>query len=301
MAIERALPSCFDRRVAQVPDRGVLIVATDLQGNHRDYHALKQVYFAEKAAGNDPILVLCGDLVHGPHPAMNLPGAWPDYLGTPYVDESARLLIDFERFTRTERAFAVLGNHEHAHIGGPVVPKFHPDEAAVLDRALGPDRERMHAFLRTWPLIAPTSCGAALLHGAPGATAPDRAAFEQLTYAGYEHVRINDMYRHDVLGALLWCRMARPEQAQAFLAAVGFDAPQTFAAFGHDVVREGWECTGAEQICFSTSYGLFDERKVYLRLDLSARYADVTALRVGHEIRHLYPSSELGDAERLTP
>lgn len=288
--MSRALPHCFDRKVARLPDRGVLIVATDLQGNFDDYAQLKAIYFAEKAAGNAPILALCGDLVHGPDPAMNAPGCWPDYLGTAYVDESARLLLDFEQFTRTERGFSVLGNHEHAHIGGPVVPKFYPDEAAVLDAALGADRDRMHAFLRTWPLVAVTRCGAVLLHGAPGGTAPNLTAFEALDYAGYERVSIQRMYKHDAVGALLWSRMASPKQARAFLTATQIgNQINTFAAFGHDVVRAGWDCTGAEQICVSTSFGLFDRDKVYLRLDLSARYSGADALRPGVEIRRLYP------------
>lgn len=288
----RALPACFDVRVARLPATGVLLVATDLQGNYQDYQALKRLYFAEKAAGNAPVLALCGDLVHGPHPALNAPGAWPDYLGTPYVDESARLLLDFEAFSRTERAIAVLGNHEHAHIGGPVVPKFYPDEALVLDRALGPAREAMHAFLRTWPLIAVGPCGVVLTHGAPGGTEPDLAAFERLDYAGYEAVSINQMYRHDTVGALLWSRMASPEQARALLAATRLDdTPNAFVAFGHDVVHEGWERTGREQICVSTSYGLFDRDKVYLRLALDRRYTSALDLRPEHEIRRLYPEA----------
>ena len=60
-------------------------------------------------------------------------------------------------------------------------------------------------------------------------------------------------------------------------------------AFGHDVVAEGYEKLGAEQICFSTSYGLDNARKVYLRLELSTRYHSVGDLREGIEIKKLYP------------
>lgn len=286
----RALPDCFDRKVARLPNHGVLIVSTDLQGNFNDYEALKAIYFAEKAAGNAPVLAFVGDMVHGPHPDMK--ESWPDFLGTPYIDESARLLLDFELFTRTERAFSLLGNHEHAHIGGPVVPKFHRDEAAVLDAALGPEKARMHAFLQTFPLIAVGRCGVALTHGAPGATEPDLPTFESLRYAGYQHHPLKYMHKVDTLGALLWCRSATPAQAQAFLKATSLDQkPNAFVAFGHDVVREGWERTGADQVCFSTSYGLFDRDKVYLRLDLSHRYQSAHDLTPGVEIRPLYPEA----------
>jgi hypothetical protein len=280
----------WDRRCARLPNRGVLLYATDLQGSLKDYERMKALYAIEEAAGNDPILAFCGDLVHGPSPDMHEPGEWPDYLGTPYRDESATLLRDFESFTKTARAFSLLGNHEHAHIGGPVVPKFYPDEAAVLDEALGADRPRMHAFLRTFPLLAVSECGAVLTHGAPRATEPDLASFERLAYAGYERVNINDMYCTDTVGALLWSRGASEEQARALLKATAINSrANAFVAYGHDVVREGFELIGDSQICFSTSYALFDERKVYLRLDLAAKYSSVHDLRVGHEILPLWP------------
>ena len=282
----RALP-VWDRRVARLPEAGVLLYATDLQGNLGDYEALKAVYAAEAAAGNDPILAFCGDLVHGPSPDLQAPGAWLEHLGTRYVDESAALLRDFERFTRTERAFSLLGNHEHAHIGGPVVPKFHPDEAAVLDAALGADAPRLHDFMRSFPLVAITPCGVVLTHGAPGATEASLADFEGLDYAGYTQVSINDMHRHDTLGALLWCRMASEADARGLLSVCGFE--EGVVAFGHDVVREGWIAESPSQLCLSTSYGLFDRDKVYLRLELAGRYRSAADLRRGVEIRRLYP------------
>jgi hypothetical protein len=286
---ERALPGAWDRRVARLPGHGVLIVATDLQGNRGDYEALKAVYAAEEAAGNAPVLAFCGDLVHGPSPDLNEPGHWPEHLGTPYVDESADLIRDFEAWTRTHRAFSLLGNHEHAHIGGPVVPKFYDDEAAVLDAALGADKERIHAFLRSFPLIAVAPCGVVLTHGAPARTEPDLAAFEHLRYEGYASVSIHQMYERDTLAALLWARSAPPRAARALLEATSLDGrPNAFVAFGHDIVHEGWEISGSEQICVSTSFGLYDRDKVYLRLDLSHRYRSALELRAGAEIRFLY-------------
>lgn len=289
----RALPACFDRKVARLPTRGTLLFATDLQGNMADFERLMAIYAAEETAGHHPILALCGDVVHGPSPDLNQPGAWPDHLGTPYVDRSAALIRAVEAQSRTHRIFSLMGNHEHAHVGGPVVPKFWPDEAAVLDAAMGPDKAALHAFLRRWPLIATSPAGVVLTHGAPGVAADllpkILADFEALDYAGYEAVSINHMYRRDALAALLWCRMASEEQAAALCRlAAPDDAPAAFVAYGHDVVREGYEAVGRHQICVSTSYGLFDRDKVYLRLDLGRRYRDVGDLREGHEIRRLY-------------
>jgi hypothetical protein len=270
----------WNRRLARLPGQGVLLVATDLQGNRRDYERMKELYAAEQ----DAILAFCGDLVHGPSPDMNEPGAWPDYLGTEYRDESAALVRDFEQWTRRERGFSLLGNHEHAHIGGPVVPKFYEDEAAILDAALGDDRARIHEFFRAFPLLAVAPCGVVLTHAAPRATEDDPDAFEQLSYDGYEGVPIQSMYAQDTLGALLWSRSATPEEARALLDAVG----GALVVYGHDVVHEGYEKVGDEQLCLSTSYGVDDAYKFYVRLDLAARYASVHDLREGVEIRKLY-------------
>lgn len=282
-------PSVWDRRVARLPDQGVLLVCTDLQGNRDDYERMKDLYDREVAAGHDCTLVFLGDMVHGPSPEFHEPGAWPEHLGTPYFDRSADLILDFERYTRVERAFSILGNHEHAHIGGPVVPKFYPDEAAVLDEALGADRARVHAFLRTWPLVAVGRCGVVLTHGAPRGTEPDLDAFELLDYEGYRTIPLWAMYDAGTVGALLWARAASAEQARALLRATSVDgAPNAFVVYGHDVVQEGYARSGDEQVCVSTSFALFDEDKTYLRLDLGRRYRSAQELREGEEILRLY-------------
>lgn len=276
--------------MARLPDSGVLLFATDLQGNYGDYEALKAIYFAEKEAGNDPVLAFCGDLVHGPSPDLNEPGSWPEHLGTPYEDRSVAILHDFERFTRSENAFTLLGNHEHAHIGGPVVAKFYDDEAAILDADLGESREKMHSFMREFPLLAVGACGVVLTHAAPYASEPTLEAFESLKYDGYDEVEIGEMTLTDTLGALLWARAASRDQAKNLLEVTSVDGhPNAFVAYGHDVVQEGWETVGDEQICLSTSFGLYDRDKVYLRLDLSHRYRSARELRPGEEIRKLYP------------
>lgn len=282
----------FGRKAALLPDEGILLVATDLQGNLKDYEALKRIYFAEKERGTQPVLALCGDVVHGPNPRLNEPGGWPDYLGTEYRDQSREVILDLDEFTKKERAFTLLGNHEHAHIGGPIVSKFFPDEAAVLDHALGAEKLRIHALIRSLPLIAVSRSGIVLTHGAPAATERDLDAFERLRYDGYEQTPTAVMYSSDTVGRLLWARMASPRQAKELLKATRVsDTPNTICIFGHDVVHSGYDKIGKEQICVSTSYGLYDENKVYLRLDLKKRYENVKALKEGREILPLYPEA----------
>lgn len=275
-----------------LPERGTLIVATDLQGNFEDYAALKSIYEREAEAGNEPVLLLCGDLVHGPGEFFGEPSRWPEYLGTFYRDRSAELILDYERWIEQAQTVALLGNHEHAHIGGPVVSKFHADEAAVLDASLGQDAPRIHEMFRHFPLLAVAPCGAVFTHGAPRATEPDIASFERIDYQGFDEYAVNDMYEQGTLGALLWARWAEPEHARALLTAVHEgEGRHGFVAFGHDVVRDGYEKVGDEQICVSTSFGCHNRDKTYLRLELGGSYRSVHDLRDGHEILPLYPDA----------
>ena len=79
----------MSRRVVTLPDRGRLLVATDLQGNIRDFCAIERIFEEQRARNKDTILVITGDLVHGPELSQD---EWPDYLGTYYVGDSPGLL-----------------------------------------------------------------------------------------------------------------------------------------------------------------------------------------------------------------
>jgi hypothetical protein len=267
-----------------------LLVATDLHGNLEDYEALKAIYYQEKAAGGEPLLLFCGDMVHGPSPDLLKEGAWPDFLGDLYEDRSADLLRDYMRFAADEQTLCLLGNHEHAHIGGPRLQKFHEDEAAVLNDALGVDLPVAMAFWRRFPLIAIAPCGAVFCHASPRACEADLAAFERLSYAGFEDCALNEMHLQGSVGALLWSRSATDAQAKRLLT-ITSPPPErhAFVVFGHEVIDEGYEISGAYQLCLSTSFGLYREKKTYLRLDLSQRYRSVHDLREGIELCKLYP------------
>jgi hypothetical protein len=87
------------------------------------------------------------------------------------------------------------------------------------------------------------------------------------------------------VGKVLWARSATEAEARRFLKAT----KGTLSIYGHDVIPEGYEKVGDEQIIVSTSFGLYDSNKVYASLDLAARYRSVRDLRVGHELLPLYP------------
>jgi len=269
-------------RLLRLPASGRLLAATDIQGNLRDF--LRMLAHFEESP-EDSVLVFTGDLVHGPDEYTEQ--HWPDYLGTPYRDESpevVRLLMEAQA-RYPGRVHCLLGNHEHAHVGGPRTAKFHHDEARVLEERMGPEAvETMRALFRQLPLVAAAPNGIVLLHASPSAKLTRVEELESIELEGYAHMGIDEFFHIPVLGATLWSRMARPEQARAFLEPLG----GRIAIYGHDVVREGYEKVGDEQLCVSTSFALFDEHKVYVELELSQVYPDVHALRDGVELKKLH-------------
>lgn len=276
----------WNRKVAQLPDEGVLLVATDLQGNFRDYERMLELHEAALARG-PAVLAFCGDLVHGPSPDLHEPGAWPPHLGTPYVDESARLIRHFANHVVDAPVFSLMGNHEHSHVGGPVCPKFYDDEAKVLDEALGPDAPVIHDLLRQMPLLATSRAGIVLTHGAPRRTEPSIQAFEDLTWEGYRDLSLRRVFDVDTLGALLWSRGCTDADALALLE-VTTGRREGVVVHGHDVVRHGFAREGRHHVVVSTSFGLHDDDKVYVRVDLSERYHSTDDLREGIELLKLY-------------
>ncbi|MCB9639128.1 MAG: metallophosphoesterase [Myxococcales bacterium] len=277
------------RRVVFLPSDGVLFCATDLHGHLEDYLAMKALYLQSKAAGERPFLLFCGDMIHGPSKDMLEEGGWPDFLGDSYPDQSVEILTDYWDFAATERTLCLMGNHEHAHVGGPLLQKFHPDEAGYLDACLGKRLEQARSFWRALPLIAIAPCGVVFTHACPSESEACLADYEKISYEGFEGVSLRDMYHQGSLGALLWSRCATDKQARAFLDVVRAEGqPSNAVVFGHDIVRCGYEKSGPYQLCLSTSFGLHREKKRYLRLDLGQHYGSVDDLREGIEILELY-------------
>lgn len=238
-----------------------------------------------EASPEDTFLVFTGDLVHGPDPETE--ENWPDFLGTPYRDESPAVLGAFVEAQRRYpgRVYCLLGNHEHAHVGGPRTAKFHMDEAQVLEDRLGPvGTAALRGLFTQLPLVAVAPNGVVLLHAAPSANLQSVRELEEVELDGYAMWGIDDFFQASVLGPILWSRMARPEQARAFLKVLD----GRIAIFGHDVVREGYERVGDEQLCVSTSFALLDQDKTYVELDLATVYPNVHALREGTELKKLY-------------
>ena len=268
--------------VLRLPARGTLIIGTDLQGNLGDFQQLLRRF---EALGDDAQLVLTGDLVHGPD--SDTEGQWPDFLGTPYRDESPALIDAFMTAQRNApgRVHCLMGNHDHAHLGGPVTSKFHEDEAAQLEARLGTEGTvRWRSLAATFPLVVIAPCGVVMTHAAPGVSLERAEQLEGIAWDAYRGDSIATFFARPIIGPLLWARSASDEAVAQFLRVVG----GTVAVFGHDVVREGFARDGVQQVCVSTSFGLFDEHKLYVQVDLAGHYADAAAIREGVELKKLY-------------
>lgn len=273
-------------RVIRLPDKGRLLVCTDLQGCMRDYLRMVEVFEQTLVDCNgDAHLLFTGDLIHGPYIE---PDNWPDFLGEYYRDASGDLITAYAELAAKYpgRVHALLGNHEHGHVGGPHTAKFAPDEVLLLEHILGPDATaRMCATIRTFALAAVSSCGAIFTHGAPAAVINSIADLEAADVSGAGLANPLDLLDTPIVGKLLWARSATQAEARRFLSALR----GTMSIYGHDVVQSGFLTFGDEQIIVSTSFGLVDANKVYLLLDLGHRYRGVHDLRIGKEIRALYP------------
>lgn len=309
-------PALARPKLLSLPDRGRLLVAADLHGNLRDFLTLAERFERlSDRIGEDAQLLFLGDLIHGPYLP---PQAWQEaqspYLrGRPYRDESPALLLSFQLLCERHpgRVHTLLGNHEHAHLGGPRTALFAPDEVAALEQRLGIEASvQLTALLRGLPLCALAPCGILFSHAPPAADLRGPDDLEALDYRLWSvssaaarrlearslEARSGEARSGGGLGdgrkqaavrlaQSLWQQTLSPFKAQAVLAALSAQV----LVYGHTVVPEGHQTIGYEQLILSTSFGLLDEHKTLLELDLSATYLTVEDLRPGIELLPLYP------------
>ena len=135
-------PAVAVRRVLQLPDRGRLIVATDVQGNVADFDRVAAIFEDAAQSREGAYLVVTGDLVHGPGADRGASGpttSAPSTTATRRPCSSTRASLGARH---PGRVHYLLGNHEHAHVGGPVVVQVLPGRGAA---ARGAARRRGHA------------------------------------------------------------------------------------------------------------------------------------------------------------
>jgi hypothetical protein len=272
-------------RVRTLPNRGTLLVSTDLHGNGEDFRTLRALFLDTLAGDPHAHWVLLGDLVHGPNPEARArhpelydfeDESWPIVAGV--IDLLGR---------HPGQVHLVLGNHDHAHLGGPRTRKFYRDEAAHLEARLSPDQvAALRELFRSALLAVIAPCGLLLTHGSPGAELRSLDELDRITFP----LAPGDHEAHALVSSFLESYGQRAEVTAHLLETVSRAGPRVWlVVHGHDRDESGYFTEGGNQVC-PVLFGALRPHKRYLRLDLSASYTRVEDLREGEEVRRLYPS-----------
>lgn len=305
-------------KLLRLPASGRLLVVADLHGNLRDFLAVAAIFerLCETTAAGEVFLLFLGDLLHGPYlPREQWHSSEKDLpllRGRPYRDQSPAVLLGLSELMarHPRRVFMLLGNHEHAHIGGPRTSLFARDEAVALEQRLGVEASLwLASLLKGLPLWAISPCGVLFSHAAPSAEVARLEDLEAIDYRRYtmpgaspskESLRTRTTLPPEpsarLLGQLLWGSSLPPHKARELLPRIGAHV----AVYGHAVVPAGHQTIGDEQLILSSSFGMEDEKKRVLLIELSASYRSVADLRPDFEILPLYPRNA-GDTLARSP
>jgi hypothetical protein len=270
------------RRWRRLPGVGALMVSTDLHGNGDDFRRLRE-HFVELRKRGPAYWALLGDAVHAPDDRARR--REPDFYD--YPDESLAIVEGVLSLMkeRPDEVLYVLGNHDHAHVGGPRTRKFYSDEAAHLESTVGPEgTARLRQLFEPALLAAAAPCGVLLAHGSPD----DRlSSLDDLNDVSLSP-SANDAYRGHLLDTFLGSYGQSGEVTARLLQRVSMpDLRLTLVIHGHDRDEAGYFTEGGNQAC-PVLFGARRADKRFVVLDLAARYPDVTALREGIEIRRVH-------------
>ena len=279
-------------RFAWVEGPGEVIVVSDLHGNFRDFLRIVDLFEAR----DDLCLLFLGDLFHGPFLSEQDWAPHVDKLGDFYYDQSPALFRAYLKLSSAypDRVRAILGNHEHAHIGGPRVAKFTPDEAGTFEGCLTfEERAQLVESISTWPWVVGTDCGVAFTHGSPPPTDFD---LERLNSESPVVTNPQEWARPGaaLLSEWLWRRFSPLQDVHAFLSSLNAictdvswnRSPQRVVTYGHEPSPQGYQVQHEALFNLSSSFAMRRVKKTYLSLSLQETYQDAFALR--EQIRPLY-------------
>jgi hypothetical protein len=280
------MPGFKHPRVLFLPSKGKLLVNTDLHGNGDDFRRLRGLFLDLTSREPQTHWVILGDIVHGPNAQIR---AYKPTLYD-YEDESwpiAQGIVELRR-RFPGRVHYVLGNHDYAHIGGPITSKFYPDEAAHLEAGLAEDqRAELHRLFREALLAVVAPCGLFLTHGSPSDTLRRLEDLNDIPLPPDPA----DVYGETVVTSFLTCYGQRGEVAQRLLQTVSRSGPQVcLVVHGHDKDEKGYFTEGGNQLC-PVIFGAPRANKRYLVFDLAACYRSLADVREGQEIRRLHEAS----------
>lgn len=265
------------------PDRGTLIVSTDMHGNAEDFAALRGRFLAARAAEPETYWAILGDSVHGPSPEAR--ERRPELYD--YEDESAAIVLGILALQaeHPDRVVYVLGNHDHGHIGGPHPAKFYPDEVVALERRCTAEQlAGMQRLFSQAVLAAAAPCGVLLAHGCPDDHLVRFADLEEVRWSRAE----NDLYRRHLLDTFTRSYGQSEAVVSRLLKVVSETVPVTLVIHGHDRDEAGFFVASGAQVLCPVLFGAPRGEKRFVVLDLAARYASAAELRDGVEILRLH-------------
>ncbi len=271
------------KRSLVLPDRGTLLVSTDLHGNLEDFLALEARAEAAWRAGDDLHWALLGDLVHGPDDRARQ--QMPDLYDS---DDESPALIDrlFELKQRQpQRVHVVLGNHDVGHLGFPHTSKFHPDEVEALEVRLSSTQlERMRSLFSTGLLVLVAPCGLLLSHGVPGDALTSLSLLDGVLPPTKDQ---NERFR--AVNELLWSYGQSAPIAASMLERISDEVGHRLRVIvhGHDRDQAGWYIEGDNQVQ-PVIFGAPRENKRFLEVDLSRPVQSCRHLE-SDMLRHLHP------------
>lgn len=263
-----------------LPAAGTVLVSADLHGNGGDFDRLRAGF---ERGPSDRHWVILGDIVHGPNDIARR--RRPDLYD--YDDESGRIALEIlalkERYPG--RVHFVLGNHDWAHIGGPVTAKFWPNEASYLESWAEPAAvAAMRSLFVSALLCVIAPCGALLCHASPG-RAP--TSLEELD--GIELGEALAPRQHRIVEEFTGPYEQTEADCRRFLHAMSqlCGHKLTMVIHGHDRHESGWIVRNDTQAS-PVLFGAPRSHRRIIVLDLDTHYGSVRDLREGHDVVHLW-------------
>lgn len=252
--------------IVQFGGAGQLVVTGDMHGNLRNFDKLQRFCVLEQSPARS---VLLHELIHA------------EIHGFEERDHSIDLLLEAAQWKCDfpDQVFMMQSNHELAQLlkqeitkgGRSVLADF---AAGVEDRfgAGAPEiLEAVDQYVAALPLAARTANGVIITHSLPD---PMRLSPLNYDFSVFERrpLTAEDVAPGGPAYDLVWGRFHRPQEAQAFAAAMG----ARFCIVGHTPQESGYATIGPLIILASDhNHGCF------LPIDLSREYSDVRALETG--------------------
>ena len=261
------------------------MVSTDLHGNWDDFAALRTHFERRVSAKRKTHWVLLGDSVHGP----SEPSRSRDPEIYDFEDSSWAIVEAISELRRTypDRVHYVLGNHDHAHVGGPITGKFYPDEGAELESQLDTTQKAtLRALFESALLAVVAPCGLLLTHGSPDDTLEDIFDLNEIRSL---RVTDNTPYHRRLLQTFLTHYGQREHVTVALLETVSkdFKKPISVLVHGHDKDEGGWYSEHPHTLGL-VLFGAPRENRMFLEVNLRKRYRSVADLKMGREILRLH-------------